>query len=770
MIGDSSRGYLLELLLTKVLYLNSKKECEIQIVGMSATIPNLDAIAKWLNAELYITSFRPIPLYERVIFGDIIYDLPQLTEFKRLNTSELGINSDDSNTIYLAIDTMTKGMGALIFCATKAMCEITCRNIATNVYEFGRGKKPQNSQTKEIVDKLLPALNFGKIKELIEQLRRCPAGLDPIIDTTVKFGVAFHHAGLSIDERAIIEQAFRKGVIKILCATSTLSAGVNLPARLVIIKSPLDFKGSVMDVLTYKQMIGRAGRQGIDTMGESILICPEKDQSKAHELLKSNLKPIASCLVKTLSSGQSSSSTNSNISLTGLKRAILEIIANGTANSYEDVAQYIACTFLASMSSEVVTKPIIDEIIDYLVEYKLIHSLTNTESQEKKISPTQLGKAVLASGISPEEGLFIMDELNKANKRMCLSNDLHLLYEVTPTYLSEQMETIDWKHFLDIWIKLDEDMKEVGKLVGIREHFIISQISGVRVFNAEGRKLLSIHRRFYTALALNDLIQEEPLFEVSKKFKCSKGILQTLQQSASSFAGMITVFCAKLGWRHLEVLFEQFQSRLYFGVQRELIDLMRITCLNANVARLLFNHKYDTVVSLANAVNKKAEIELILMNSGPFDMNKESDASVMWAPGISKAMNPKEMTNSIILEAQEIIQKDLGIKITNFGMSQTSSLESTQTSIDCQKFSQEVVVQIPLNSNEFIHVKDHNKENNEEECVEEMSFIEGSVMNCDTSSITNQNKPYISSPMIVSPMISIDKIDVDCNIFTKIFR
>jgi hypothetical protein len=103
-------------------------------------------------------------------------------------------------------------------------------------------------------------------------------------------------------------------------------------------------------------------------------------------------------------------------------------------------------------------------------------------------------------------------------------------------------------------------------------------------------------------------------------------------------------------------------------------------------------------------------------------------------------------------------------------MSQTSSLESTQTSIDCQKFSQEVVVQIPLNSNEFIHVKDHNKENNEEECVEEMSFIEGSVMNCDTSSITNQNKPYISSPMIVSPMISIDKIDVDCNIFTKIFR
>jgi hypothetical protein len=101
-------------------------------------------------------------------------------------------------------------------------------------------------------------------------------------------------------------------------------------------------------------------------------------------------------------------------------------------------------------------------------------------------------------------------------------------------------------------------------------------------------------------------------------------------------------------------------------------------------------------------------------------------------------------------------------------MSQASSLESTQVSIDCQKFSQGVVVEIPLNSNEFTYVKDHNKENNEEECVEEMSFIEGSVMNCDNLSIMNRNKPHISSPMVVSPIIYIDK--TDCNIFTKTIR
>lgn len=73
-------------------------------------------------------------------------------------------------------------------------------------------------------------------------------------------------SGLTFDERDVLEGAFRQGLVRVLAATSTLSSGVNLPARRVIIRTPT-FNGRLLDPLTYKQMSGRAGRKGVDTIG-----------------------------------------------------------------------------------------------------------------------------------------------------------------------------------------------------------------------------------------------------------------------------------------------------------------------------------------------------------------------------------------------------------------------------------------------------------------------------------------------------------------------
>ena len=71
-----------------------------------------------------------------------------------------------------------------------------------------------------------------------------------------------------MDERDLLELSFRSGTLRVLVATSTLSSGVNLPARRVIVRSPLQ-GGALLDLLSYRQMAGRAGRAGTDTHGKA---------------------------------------------------------------------------------------------------------------------------------------------------------------------------------------------------------------------------------------------------------------------------------------------------------------------------------------------------------------------------------------------------------------------------------------------------------------------------------------------------------------------
>ena len=104
---------------------------------------------------------------------------------------------------------------------------------------------------------------------LLDGLRRTPGELDEILAETVPHGVAYHNAGMTVEERDLIETAFRQGVINVLTATSTLAAGVNLPAKRVIFRSPY-IGNQFLDATRYRQMCGRAGRAGQDTQGEPL--------------------------------------------------------------------------------------------------------------------------------------------------------------------------------------------------------------------------------------------------------------------------------------------------------------------------------------------------------------------------------------------------------------------------------------------------------------------------------------------------------------------
>ena len=160
----------------------------------------------------------------------------------------------------------------------------------------------------------------------------------PILRMTLPYGIAYHHSGLTADERQLIEEAFLTGTLCCLCCTSTLAAGVNLPARRVtavvgrfnalatdlnngslrwwfqvILRSP--YMGAArLTRARYQQMIGRAGRAGFDTHGESIMIIkPPELQFITQEILLAPTDRVESQLA--------------GDNLRGLQQLILSLIA-----------------------------------------------------------------------------------------------------------------------------------------------------------------------------------------------------------------------------------------------------------------------------------------------------------------------------------------------------------------------------------------------------------------------------------------------------------
>ncbi|RZC40268.1 DNA polymerase theta, partial [Asbolus verrucosus] len=642
LLGDPGRGYLLELLLTKLRYISLRdRNVNIQIVGMSATLPNLEILAKWLEAELYVTAFRPIPLYEQALVCGEVYDNELKLQRQLAAMPELGVDTD--NILQLCIETISESCSVLIFCPTKNWCENLAQQISVAFWKLGNSKTDTSQQLRR---QLKPEL----IVELLEQLKFCPVGLDEVLRKTVSFGVAFHHAGLTLDERDIIEGAFRNGIVRVLVATSTLSSGVNLPARRVIIRTPI-FHGKPLDILTYRQMIGRAGRMGKDTAGESILVCQKNDYKIAKALMSEKLPPIESCL-----EGEGK-----------LKRAILEIVASGVASSPEDVELFTKCTLLAQ--NETFEDPI-EEALKFLITNEFIR-LQELDGVKKYVA-TSLGKACLSSSIPPEDGLSLFTELEKARQCFVLETELHLIYLVTPYSACHQWGNLDWMFYLNLWEKLPTSMKKVGELVGVRESYIVSATRGKLQTNTSKlyHKLL-VHKRFFVALALQDLVNEKPLSEVCLKFSCNRGTLQSLQLSASTFAGMVTAFSKQLGWSTVEILISQFQDRLHFGVSRDLLDLMRLPLLNGKSARALFNGGLETLVQLANSdvvtieniLHKVMPFESSKIREGEteFDLKERNKLKNIWITG-KQGLTEREAAELLLTSARNYLQIEMGLK------------------------------------------------------------------------------------------------------------
>ncbi|XP_023605184.1 DNA polymerase theta-like isoform X2 [Myotis lucifugus] len=155
---------------------------------MSATLPNLELVASWLNAELYHTDFRPVPLMESVKIGNSIYDssMKLVREFQPM----LQVKGDEDHVVSLCYETIRENHSVLLFCPSKKWCEKLADIIAHEFYNLHHQAEGllKSSELSPVI------LEQKGLLEVIDQLKHSPSGLDSILQKTVPWGVAFHHA------------------------------------------------------------------------------------------------------------------------------------------------------------------------------------------------------------------------------------------------------------------------------------------------------------------------------------------------------------------------------------------------------------------------------------------------------------------------------------------------------------------------------------------------------------------------------------------------
>ncbi|XP_067640165.1 probable ATP-dependent DNA helicase HFM1 [Eurosta solidaginis] len=312
----------------------------LRIVVASATIPNVSDITRWIAgfgsnhkhcnkriSDEHVTqlvfsdSDRPVPL-EKLVIG--------------FNSCLRGFKFDLSLNYKLMeiLRKYSECKATLIFCSSRKSAEMAANVLEHNVTTHFA----LSDQQKANLAQLAQNLNDSKLRKLIAH------------------GIAFHHAGMTLSDRNLIEANFRQGNIMVLLCTNTLAMGVNLPAHLVVIKSTEYYHfGKMVEYpeSTLLQMIGRAGRPQYDTKGVAVILTHKRNAQK-YEALVDGKMPIESHLHKHLAEH-----LNSEIAL-------------GTINNLEVAMNWMRSTYLYVRSMQNPSHYGLDENMDKdIIENKL---------------------------------------------------------------------------------------------------------------------------------------------------------------------------------------------------------------------------------------------------------------------------------------------------------------------------------------------------------------------------------------------------------------
>ncbi|XP_067592551.1 helicase POLQ-like isoform X2 [Pseudorca crassidens] len=567
MIGEGSRGAILEMTLAKILYTSKTT----QIIGMSATLNNVEDLQEFLQAEYYTSQFRPVELKEYLKIKDTIYEVDSKAEngmtFSRLLNYKYSdtLKKMDPDHLVALVTEVIPNYSCLVFCPTKKNCE----NVAEMICKI-LSKEYLKHKEKEK-------------HEVIKNLKNISNGnLCPVLKHTIPFGVAYHHGGLTSDERKLLEEAYSAGVLCLFTCTSTLAAGVNLPARRVILRAPYVAK-EFLKKNQYKQMIGRAGRAGIDSTGESILILQEKDKQQVLELISRPLENCYSQLVQEFTKGIHTLF----LSLIGLKQKILLKERSLWKITVESL-RYLTEKGLLQNDTILTEKG--------LLQKDTIHG--SEEEFQYSFHITKLGRASFKGAIDLAYCDSLYRDLKKGLEGLVLESLLHLIYLTTPYDMASQCHP-DWMIYFRQFSQLSPAEQNVAVLVGVSENFIGKKASGQAIRKKVDKNIVN---RLYLSFVLYTLLKETNIWSVSEKFNMPRGYIQNLLSGAAAFSSCVLHFCEELEefWVYRALLVE-LTKKLTYCVKAELIPLMEVTGVLEGRARQLYNAGYKSLMHLANA-------------------------------------------------------------------------------------------------------------------------------------------------------------------------
>ena len=535
LINDSRRGPTLEVLLTKMKQLIP----ESNFISLSATVKNSKELANWLDSKLFVSDFRPTKLHEGVYFDN------KITFSKHTYKTTEDMEAEAS----IMKNTLELKKQCLFFVSSRRNAESLAERL---IGVTNSSLKPEDKKQLEKISKEILSVLESPTKQC-KRLSNC-----------VLNGTAFHHAGLMKKQKEILETNFRKGLIKVISATPTLAIGVNLPAFRVIIRDFKRFSGFGMNyipVMEYKQMSGRAGRPEYDSFGESILVAKSEDEKDdlTERFIDGEVEDIKSKLaVEPI-----------------LRMHTLSLIASDFTRTEQEIIDFFSKTFYSFQygNDNIINEKIMD-IITELEEWEFI------ERNDKKISPTKLGKRISELYLDPQTAHNFIDSLVIANQKEnnyfsflnCICNSIEMQPKV-----SVKTKDIESLHN-EILLRNEEFLQEIPEEWDYEfDNFI---------------------RSFKTSLLFDNWVNEKTDDEILNEFRIAPGEMRSRIKVADWLIYSLQEISNLLGYKKLLTDIKKIRLRLKYGIKAELLPLVKLKGIGRVRARKLYKNNLKTLDSL----------------------------------------------------------------------------------------------------------------------------------------------------------------------------